>query len=107
MEQLWRNHKGKKNLHLFNINVRKENVNVAKSLNERTTLWHQRFSHFNMVSLKKLERMVTGMNLKKVPLHHVCEACIEANIKKHIFLKMKRLGLPSFRSLCIAMCANR
>jgi hypothetical protein len=29
-----------KNLYLFNINVWKENVNVVKSSNERTTLWH-------------------------------------------------------------------
>jgi hypothetical protein len=40
-----------------------------------------------MVSLKKLEKMA-GMNLKEVSLHHVCEACIETNIKKHLFLKM-------------------
>jgi hypothetical protein len=29
-----------KNLYLFNVNVRKENANVAKSSNEGATLWH-------------------------------------------------------------------
>ncbi len=32
---------------------------------------------------------------------------LKANIKGHIFLKMKRLRLPSFWSLCIAMCADQ
>jgi hypothetical protein len=58
--ETWR----EKNLYLLNINVRKENVNVAKSLNEWATLWHQRFGQLNMVGFKKLENMVTGMNLK-------------------------------------------
>jgi hypothetical protein len=62
-----------KNLYIFNVNVWKENANVAKSSNEGTTLWHQRFSHLNMASLKKLKKMVNGMNLKELPLHHVCE----------------------------------
>ncbi len=70
----------------------KESANVAKSSNEGATLWHQRLGHLNMASLKKLENMVNGMNLKEVPLHHVCEACIEG----HLFLKMKQVGLPSF-----------
>jgi hypothetical protein len=30
-----------------------------------------------MTSLTKLEKMLNGMNLKEMPLHHVCEACIE------------------------------
>jgi len=76
-----------KNLYLLNINVQKENANVAKSLSAGATLWHQRFSHFNMASLKKLEKMVNGMNLKKVPLHHVCEACIEGKHQRTYFLK--------------------
>jgi hypothetical protein len=63
-----------KNLYLFNINVRKESANVAKSSNEGTTFWHQRLGHLNMGNLTKLEKMVSGMNLQEVPLHHVCEA---------------------------------
>ncbi len=29
-------------------------------------------------SFKKLDKMVNNMNLKEMPLHHVCEACIES-----------------------------
>ncbi len=76
-----------KNLYLLNINVRKESVNVAKSSNEGATFWHQRFGHFNIASLKKLETMVNGMNLKEVPLHHVCEACIEGKHQRTYFPK--------------------
>jgi hypothetical protein len=50
---------------------------VAKSSNEGATLWHQKLGHLNMASFLKLEKMVNGMNLKEVPLHHVCETCIE------------------------------
>jgi hypothetical protein len=78
-----------KNLYLLNINVRKERANVAKSSNEGATLWHQRLGHLNMASLNKLETMVNGMNLKEVPLHHVCEACIENKHQRTYFLKMK------------------
>ncbi len=60
---------------------------MAKSLNEGTTLWHQRLSHLNMASLTKLEKMVNGMNLKEVPLHHVCEACIEGKHQRTSFPK--------------------
>ncbi len=52
------------NLYFLNVNVWRESDNVAKSLNEGC-------SHLNMVSFKKLEKMVNGMNLKEVPLHHV------------------------------------
>ncbi len=74
-----------KNLYLLNVNVRKESANVAKSSNEGVTLWHQRFGHLNMASLTKLEKMVNGMNLKEVPLHHVCEACIEGKHQRTSF----------------------
>ncbi len=59
-------------MYLLNINVRKENAHVAKSSNEGVRLWHQRLGHLNMESFKKLEKMVNGMNLKEMPLHHVC-----------------------------------
>ncbi len=51
--------------------------------------------------------MVNGMNLKEVPLHHVCEACIENKHQRTYFLKMKWLRFPSFWNLCIAMCADQ
>jgi hypothetical protein len=38
-----------------------------------------------MASLKKLEKMVNGMNLKEVLLHHVCEFCIEGKHQKTSF----------------------
>jgi hypothetical protein len=47
-----------KNLYLFNLNVRKESANVAKSSNIGATLWHQRLGRLNMASLTKLEKMV-------------------------------------------------
>jgi hypothetical protein len=40
-----------------------------------------------MARLTKLEKMVNGMNLKEVPLHHVCEACIEGKHQRTSFLK--------------------
>jgi hypothetical protein len=74
-------------LYLLNVNVRKENANVAKSSNEGTTFWHQRFNHLNMASLMKLETMVNGMNLKEIPLHHVCETCIQSKHQRTFFPK--------------------
>jgi hypothetical protein len=40
------------NLYHLNINVQKENANVAKFLNEGATLWHQRLDHLNMAILR-------------------------------------------------------
>jgi hypothetical protein len=76
-----------KNLYLFNVNVQKEIANVAKSSNERATFWHQRLGHLNMASFKKLEKMVNGMNLKEMPLHHVCETYIEGKHQRTYFPK--------------------
>jgi hypothetical protein len=75
-----------KNLYFFNVNVRKENANVAKFSNEGATLWHQKLDHLNMVNLK-LEKMVNDMNLKKMSL--CVKLALKANIKGRIFLKMK------------------
>jgi hypothetical protein len=76
-----------KNLYFLNVNVRKESAHGAKSSNEGVMLWHQRLGYFNMASLTKLEKMVHGMNLKEVPLHHVCEASIEDKQQRTSFLK--------------------
>jgi hypothetical protein len=76
-----------KKLYLLNNNVRKESANVAKSSNEGAIIWHQSLDHLNMTSLKKLQTMVNGMNLKEMPLHHVCEACIESKHQKTYFPK--------------------
>jgi hypothetical protein len=78
------------NMYFLNVNVGKESVNVAKFSNEGALLWHQRLDHLNMASLKKLETMVNGMNLKEVPLHHVCEVCIERKQQRTSFQKMRQ-----------------
>ncbi len=77
----------KKNLYLLNVNVRKDSANVAKSSNEGAMLWHQKIGHLNIVSLTKLEKMVDGMNLKEVPLHHVCEVYIKGKHQRTSFPK--------------------
>jgi hypothetical protein len=70
-------------LYLLNVNVWKENANVAKSLNEGATLFH----HLNMVSLKKFKKWSMALNLKEMPLHHVCEACIKGEHQRTSFPK--------------------
>jgi len=60
-----------------------------------------------MANLKKLEKMVNGMNLKEVPLHHVCELCIEGKHQRISFPKDERERFSSFWNLCIAMCVNQ
>jgi len=73
-----------KNLYLLDVNVRKEDAIVTKFSNEGATLWHQILGHLNVASLKKLKKMVNGMNLKEVPLHHVCvKLALKTNIKGH------------------------
>jgi hypothetical protein len=62
-------------------------MHIANSLDEGVMLWHERLGHLNMARLKELDAMVDGMNLKEVPLHHVCEACIESKHQKTSFPK--------------------
>jgi hypothetical protein len=57
-------------------------------LDEGAMLWHQRPDHLNMTSLKKLNAMVDGMNLKEVPLHHICETCIKGKHQRTLFPKV-------------------
>jgi hypothetical protein len=45
-----------------------------------------------MASLKELDAIVNGMNLKEVPLHHVCEACIEGKHQRTSFPKDEAIG---------------
>jgi hypothetical protein len=40
-----------------------------------------------MENLKELDKMVNGMNLKEVPLHHVCERCIDGKHQRTSFPK--------------------
>jgi hypothetical protein len=66
-----------KNLYLLNVKVRKDMAHIANSLEESAMLWHERLGHCNMASLKELNAMVDGMNLKEVSLHHICKGCVK------------------------------
>jgi hypothetical protein len=92
-----------KNLYLLNVKVCKDIAHIANSLEEGAMLWHERLGHLNMASLKELDAMVDGMNLKEVPLHHICEACIKG---KHHFPRTKQRGFHNFWRLCTPMCAS-
>jgi hypothetical protein len=48
-----------------------------------------------MARLKDLDAMVNGMNLKEVPLHHVCEACIEGKHQRTSFPKDETCRNPT------------
>jgi hypothetical protein len=66
-----------KNLYLLNVKVRKDIPHITNFLEEGVMLWHERLGHLNMASLKELDAMVDGMNLKEVSLHHICEGCVK------------------------------
>ncbi len=72
---------------------------MATSSNEIITFWHQKLSHLNMVSLKKLEKMVIDMNLKQISLHHVCEICIEGKHQRTFFPKDETIKASKFLEL--------
>jgi hypothetical protein len=74
-----------KNLYLLNVKVHKDMAHIANSPKESAMLWHERLRHFNMASLKELDAMVDGMNLKEVPLHHICEGCIKGKHQRTSF----------------------
>ncbi len=76
-----------KNLYFLNVKVHKDTTHIANSLDEGVMLWHERFGHLNITSLKELDAMVDGMNLKEVPLHHICEGCIKGKHQKTSFPK--------------------
>jgi hypothetical protein len=59
------------------VKVHKNTTHIANSLDEGAMFWHERLGHLNMASLKELDAMVDGMNLKEVSLHHICEGCIK------------------------------
>jgi len=49
--------------------------------------WNERLGHLNMASLKELDAMVDGINLKEVPLHHICEGCVKGKHQRTLFPK--------------------
>jgi hypothetical protein len=59
-----------KNLYFLNVKVHKDMGHITNSLDESAMLWHKRFGHLNMASLKELDAMVDGMNLKKISLQN-------------------------------------
>jgi hypothetical protein len=62
-------------------------AHIANSLEESAMLWHERLGHLNMASLKELDAMVDGMNLKEMPLHHICEGCVKGKHQRTSFPK--------------------
>jgi transposase InsO family protein len=68
-------------------------------LDEGAMFWHERLGHLNMARLKDLDAMVNGMNLKEVPLHHVCEACIEGKHQRTSFPKDETTRASKFLEL--------
>jgi hypothetical protein len=76
-----------KKLYLLNVNVHKDMTHIANSLEKGAMLWHERFSHLNIASLKELDAMVDGMNLKEVLLHRICEGCIKGKHQRTSFPK--------------------
>jgi len=91
-----------KNLYLLNVKVRKDTTHVENSLDEGAMLWHERLGHLNMTRLKDLDAMVNGMNLKEVPLHHVCEACIEGKHQRTSFPKNETTRASKFLELVLS-----
>jgi len=76
-----------KNLYLLNVKVHKDTTYIANSLGESAMLWHEILSHFNMTSLKGLDAMMDGMNLKEMSLHHICEGCVKGKHQRTSFPK--------------------
>jgi len=59
------------------VKVHKDTTHITNSLEESAMLWHERLGHLNMASLKELDAMLDGMNLKEVSLHHICEGYVK------------------------------
>jgi hypothetical protein len=50
-------------------------------------VWDERLGHFNMTSLKELDAIVDGMNLKEVSLYPICEGCVNGKHQRTSFPK--------------------
>jgi hypothetical protein len=75
------------NLYLLNVNVCKDTTHITNFLEEGAMLWHERFGQLNMASLKELDAMLDGMNLKEMSLHCICERCVKGKHQKTSFPK--------------------
>jgi hypothetical protein len=69
------------------VKVCKDTTHITIFLDEGVKLWHERLGHLNMASLKELDAMVDGMNLKEVLLHHDCDGCIKCKHQRTSFPK--------------------
>jgi hypothetical protein len=96
-----------KNLYLLNVNVCKDTTHITNYLENGAMLWHERFGHLNMASLKELDAMVDGMNLKEVSLHRICKRCIKSKHKKTSFPKEGTTKLRNFWRLSTPMCVGQ
>jgi len=76
------------------VKVRKDTAQITNFSEESAMLWHERLGHFNMASLTKLDAMMDGMNLKEVPLHHICEGCVKGKHQRTSFPKDRATGAP-------------
>ncbi len=76
-----------KNLYLLNVKVCKDTTHIVNSSNEGAMLWHEKLGHLNMASLNEMDAMVDSMNLKKIPLHHICEGSIKSKQQRTSFPK--------------------
>src|SRR5437016_13301294 len=59
-------------------NSKADTTMIAKTQNSSTTeLWHRRLGHINHSSLKKVQKMVDGLEDQKLDEENsICEACI-------------------------------
>src|SRR5207248_8816565 len=59
-------------------NSKADSTMIAKTQNSSTTdLWHRRLGHINHSSLKKVQKMVDGLEDQKLDEENsICEACI-------------------------------
>jgi len=69
------------------VNVRKDTTHIANHLEKGVMFWHEKLGHLNMASLKELDAMVDGMNLKEVSLHRICEGCVKGTHERTSFPK--------------------
>ncbi len=96
-----------KSLYLLNVKVCKDMAHIANSSEESAMLWHERLGHLNMASLKELDAMVYGMNLKEVPLHHICEGCVKGKHQRTSFPKDGATRASQILEIVHTMCAGQ
>ncbi len=102
-ELLWQKHEGTR-ICTFLMWRCARTTHIANSSDESAMFWHEIFDHLNMASLKELDVMVDGMNLKEVLLHHICERCIKSKHQFHHFPRREQWRLHNFWRLSTLMC---